>query len=64
MLLASTPLFFAHVIDPDDGSVNPAMILSSVDFPHPDGPTIVIHSPVVTEREIGPKAWIDPERPV
>ena len=33
------------IIEPLVGVSNPAIILSKVDFPHPDGPTITQKSP-------------------
>ena len=33
------------IIEPLVGISNPAIILSNVDFPHPDGPTITQKSP-------------------
>ena len=36
------------LISPDEGFKNPAIALSSVDFPQPDGPSRQINSPFST----------------
>src|ERR1700682_6635027 len=38
------------------GAVKPAMISSSVDLPHPEGPTTAKNSPRRNSRSIGPSA--------
>ena len=40
----------SNKISPLDGSSNPAIILSVVVFPHPDGPKNVTNSPRFTSR--------------
>ena len=37
-------------ISPDEGVSSPAMICSSVDLPHPDGPSRIRNSPGATSR--------------
>ena len=51
------PLYF---ITPFDGSISPLMILSSVDFPQPDGPIILINSPSSTVKFISFMASVTP----
>jgi hypothetical protein len=46
---ASAPRAAAR-ISPADGRSRPAMICSSVDFPHPDGPRKIRNSPAATSR--------------
>ena len=40
------------MMEPPDGGINPASILSMVVLPHPDGPTIETNSPCLTLSEI------------
>ena len=46
----------SSVADPLVGLFSPAMISSSVDFPHPEGPTTAKNSPRTRSRSIGPSA--------
>ena len=39
-------------ICPEDGLLNPPIICSNVDFPHPDGPVTAINSPFSIAKEI------------
>ena len=41
---------------PDDGLISPAAALSSVDFPHPVGPTMDTSSPSETDSVAGATA--------
>ena len=50
---------FTKMLPPVAGK-SPAMTLSSVDFPHPDGPTMLRNSPFSTEKEMSSKAVISP----
>src|SRR5262245_4604724 len=46
----------SNSISPSVGAVRPAMSSSSVDFPHPDGPTTAKNSPFLISISIGPRA--------
>ena len=48
------------MISPSDIDSRPAIIRSSVDFPHPDGPTSTTNSPSRTSRSM---PWITGARP-
>jgi hypothetical protein len=42
--------------EPALGASSPAIILKSVDFPHPEGPTIETKEPCSIENEVGATA--------
>jgi hypothetical protein len=44
---------------PLDVAMNPATILSRVVFPHPEGPTMLMNRPSVTESEMSLTAVIN-----
>lgn len=50
------------VIEPDDGSINPAMPLRVVDLPEPFGPMIAAMWPSGMANDEGDTAVLDPYR--
>src|SRR6202158_6296685 len=63
------PLFSipATLVPPSEGASSPAMTLSMVDLPQPEGPTIATNSPSLTVRltrssaRVSPKGMLRPE---
>src|SRR6266480_5083 len=49
-------------IEPALARSSPAMMFNSVDFPHPDGPSRTVNSPLSIERSIPLRTSTDPNR--
>ena len=52
-------LLVPHVIEPESGTSQPAKRLTSVVFPHREGPTTATSSALFNEKSIVGRAWID-----